>query len=102
VRTPKGTSLYMQQNQSGTTPSIDFQTACKVMPEASNLSLRILCGEVIHPEVDKFIKSTITDADSNAVCISCLIYIFLFIYFFSSFFYHPLFLCFCTILCKQA
>ncbi|CAL5056782.1 unnamed protein product [Urochloa decumbens] len=47
--------------------TIDFQSACKVMPSASHLSLRILCGEVMHPTVDSFIKSTIGTAASEEV-----------------------------------
>lgn len=78
MRTPNKTSSHTHQNQYAATPLIDFQSARKVMPEENNLSLRIFSGEVIHPEVDKFIKSTITDTCNNEVCISSLIFLFYF------------------------
>jgi len=43
----------------GRSKSIDFESARKVLPGASQLSLRVLCGEIIHPDVEAFINSTI-------------------------------------------
>ena len=52
----------------GRSKSIDFESARKVLPGASQLSLRVLCGEIIHPDVEAFINSTIGYEAPAEVC----------------------------------
>ena len=53
--------------------NVDFESARKVMPGASDLSLRIFCGEIIHPDVQKFIKSTTPEGVNQEVCHSAFV-----------------------------
>ena len=49
----------------GQSYTVDLESARKVLPGASQLSLQVLCGESMHPDVDAFIKSTL---GSEAPC----------------------------------
>lgn len=61
---------------SGKDPSVDFQSARKVVPDSSDVFVRVLCGETLHPEVELFINSTIGTAASKEVSWTSLLFIF--------------------------
>ncbi|TVU38528.1 hypothetical protein EJB05_11903, partial [Eragrostis curvula] len=43
------------------------QSVVKILDKSSNLSLKVLCGEELHPDVDNFINSNISGQDNEKI-----------------------------------